>query len=129
MESIINPNEVIGLTYLATPFFHENTIIMERRFGVINQVAAELIKQREYVFSPISHSYPIAKLGGLPTDWDYWQHFCILTLKFCTKLTVVMQDGWRQSKGVTEELKIAQTMNMPITYYQLPEALFAWSHT
>lgn len=118
-----------GLTYLATPFFHENPVIMERRFEVVNQIAAELMKQREHVFSPISHSYPIAKLGGLPKDWNYWQSFCIHTLKFCTKLSVVMQDGWRQSKGVTEELKIAQTMNMPITYITIPEELFAYSHT
>ena len=44
------------LVYLALPF----TAHPEKSFEIANKVAAKLMEQGVIVFSPISHSYPIA---------------------------------------------------------------------
>jgi hypothetical protein len=68
-----------------------------------------------YVYSPISHSHPIAQYG-LPLDWDYWQGFDRIMLGHCNKLVIVMADGWGESKGIKAEILEAQRMGIKIDY-------------
>lgn len=109
-----------GMTYLATPFMHPDPLVQERRFLVINHVASEMMRRGEHVFSPISHCFPIAKAGGLPRDWEFWQHYCRLTLSNCTRMLVIKQPGWEESVGVKNETKIAQELGIPVAYQDPP---------
>ena len=69
-----------------------------------------------YVFSPISHTHPIAEAGSLPTGWEFWEAYDNIMLSRCTKLIVLMLDGWKESKGVAAEIKIAEKLGIPIVY-------------
>lgn len=111
-----------SLIYLAAPYSHPDPAVMDRRFHEINAVAAQLMQSGEFIFSPISHTHPIAMAGGLPTGWDFWEKYDRAILSACCEVRVLMLDGWRESRGVTAEIAIAIKLGLPVTYIDLPAA-------
>lgn len=104
--------------YLAIPYFgNEKTSFIKA-----NQKAAELMKSGHIVFSPISHSHPIAIQCGLPGDYEFWAEFDYSFLEWCDELWVYCLTGWKQSKGVAAEIKIAKKLNKPIQYIAIRES-------
>lgn len=108
------------MIYLATPYNHTDPAIRVARFDAVNKVAAELMRDGLHVFSPISHSHPIALVGDLPKGWEYWAVYDRTMLGICDALVVLMLDGWMESIGVNAEIAIAKEMGLPITY-MVPE--------
>ena len=102
--------------YLATPYTHINHHIMVARFKMVNKVAAKLMADGKYIFSPISHTHPIAEAGELPRGWDYWEGYDRRILLTCTKIMVLKLPGWETSTGVQAEIKIGKELNIPIEY-------------
>lgn len=105
-----------GLIYLAAPYSHKDRSVMVERFLRINKVAAKLMERKAFVFSPISHTHPIADAGTLPRGWEFWEEYDTIMISRCTGMFVLTIDGWQESKGVTAEIKIAQKLGLPIDY-------------
>ena len=101
--------------YLATPYTGTKAE-QQQRFEVVNTVAARLMGEGILVFSPISHTHPIALAGDLPKGWDFWKEYDLTFIEWCDELWVLMQDGWQDSTGVTAERKLAREMGKPIMY-------------
>jgi hypothetical protein len=110
---------VKDLIYLAIPYYHVTPSVRLGRFELANRVAAQLMNEGKFVFSPISHGHPIALVGDLPLDWTYWQEYCNIMLRCCTKLLVIKAKGWDVSRGVTEEIKIATELGLSIEYVEI----------
>lgn len=104
------------LTYLAGPYSHADKDMEVFRFEILNQVAAKLMRQGKMVFSPISHSHPIALSSKLPTDWKFWKQFATSYLMCSKELYVTMLPGWKESVGVTAEIEFARNAKMRIYY-------------
>ena len=111
LESIVRP-----LLYLAVPYSHPSPEIRAERFRAANRAAGKLMADGHHVFSPISHTHPIAEVCELPKGWDYWEAFDRAYLQCCHKLIVLTLDGWMDSIGVTEEIRIAQEMGVPVEF-------------
>ena len=109
------------LVYLSVPYTHVDKNVVLNRFEMVNRIAAHLMKRGETVFSPISQNHPIATQCGLPVEWEYWEKFDRDFLSCCHKLYVLMLDGWRESKGVQAEIKIASELCMDIEYLEVVE--------
>ena len=107
------------LIYLAVPYSHSSADVREARFKSANKAAAQLMRAGLYVFSPISHTHPIALAGDLPLGWEYWQNYDRAILQICRKLVVLQLEGWLQSKGILEEIKIAEEMGIPVEFLRL----------
>jgi nucleoside 2-deoxyribosyltransferase len=103
------------MIYLASPYSHVDPAVREQRFTIATRVAAKLIRAGHQVFSPISHSHPIAS-NGVPTDWTFWKAFDRRMLEACDELIVLMLDGWRESRGVQAEINLAIKLGKPIRY-------------
>ncbi len=71
-----------------------------------------------HVFSPISHTHPIACVGDLPKSWEFWEAYDRVILAACCKVMVLMLDGWKESVGVQTEIKIAQELGLPVEYIE-----------
>ena len=110
------------MIYLATPYTHRDRAVMLARFRAVNKAAAQLMAQGLNVFSPISHSHPIAEAGALPTTWDFWEKYDREVLKCCSQVIVLMLDGWKESKGVTAEVQIAEGLGI-VVRYAMPDAI------
>ena len=104
------------MIYLACPYSHPDPAVREQRFDAVNKAAARLMADGRHVFSPISHTHPIALVGELPLGWDYWQEYDRIMLAACSEVIVLILDGWQQSKGVQGEIAIARDMGLPISY-------------
>lgn len=90
--------------------------VKEDRFNKINTVAAKLFKQEYTVFSPISHSHPIAISNDLAGNIEFWLEHDLKMLERCDILFVLMLEGWKESTGVQHEINFAKGKNMPIVY-------------
>jgi hypothetical protein len=99
--------------YLACPYSDPDPNVRQHRFDIVNKFAARLMKERLTVFSPISHTHPIAQYG-LPLGWDFWEHFDREFLFMCRVMIVLTINGWVESKGVGQEVRIFKSMKRSI---------------
>ena len=102
--------------YLATPYTHTDRKVMNYRFKKINYIAGMLMKKNIAVFSPISHTHPIAVAYGLPKCWEFWKKYDSLFIGWCDELWVYTANGWKESIGVEEEIKLAYKMDKVVRY-------------
>ena len=101
------------MIYLASPYSHPDPAVRERRFRDACRAAAALLRSGRAVFSPIAHSHPLVA-HGLPTDWSFWEWQDREHLARCDEVMVLMLDGWEESVGVREEIRIAREMDKPV---------------
>jgi hypothetical protein len=111
------------LVYLAVPYSHPDPRVQEQRFLAVNKVAAKLMLEGVCVFSPISHTHPIAQAGEMPKGWEFWARYDFEILSKCRKLIVLKLGGWDKSVGVTAEIKLATELGLEIEYLE-PHPLF-----
>ena len=118
-------NEII---YLACPYAHPDTAVRDWRYNTACRTAAQLIKQGYAVFSPLSHSLPIAKSGDLPDiDTGFWLKQDLLFLRLCGKVFVLTLPGWEESTGVRAEIAEAKKRNIPVMFIDREEITCATS--
>jgi hypothetical protein len=109
---------VIGeLVYLAAPYSHPDPDIREARFQAVNRHAAAMMAAGVFVFSPISHTHPIAEAGALPLGWDFWEAYDRAMISRCSRVAVLTLDGWRESVGVTAEIRIAGELGLDVEFH------------
>jgi len=104
------------LIYLAGPYSHPDEAVRLSRFHALNKMAGKMMSLGAFVYSPISHTHPIAMDGSLPLGWDFWGQYDRVILECCSKLVVYKLIGWEDSKGVAAEIKIAKELGLPIEY-------------
>ena len=109
------------MIYLACPYTHPDADIRALRFEKANQVAAKLIWGGKIVYSPISHTHPIAMAGKLPLDWAYWQSLDEFYIRICDEVIVLMLHGWKESHGIQREIAITEALGKPINYMEPEE--------
>jgi len=103
--------------YLAIPY----SGIEEESFLVANKITAQLMQKGHIVFSPISHNHCLAVNHNLPKGWEFWKEVDTCFIEWCDELYVVelLKDGQNKilnSKGVTAEMIIANTLDKPIHF-------------
>lgn len=64
--------------------------------------------------SPMVMGYPLLPYKNKAATWDEWKDVCISLMQICSELVVFKFSGWEKSTGVTEEIKFAKSMNIPI---------------
>ena len=75
------------LTYLASPYSHEDYAVETHRFTKVCQAAAHFIGQGLIVFSPISMSHPIHENSpDLDGSWETWSRQDYTFLDFSTQV-------------------------------------------
>lgn len=102
-----------GLTYIAQPYSHDDPAMREWRYQQALKAAAKLMLQGRTVFSPIAHTHPIERETGKQSH-EFWLLQDIAVLRHAAKLVVLMLPGWKDSKGVAEEIAVARANKIPI---------------
>lgn len=106
------------LTYLASPYTHDNRQVILERTRQAEIAAAKLMMKGHVVFSPIAHSHAIAEHIGNHVDGSFWQKQDEPYLRFCDRMVVLTLPGWEQSKGVTYEIAVARERGIPIEFME-----------
>lgn len=94
------------LTYMASPYSHEDKAVREDRYVNACKAAAFLMRYTgDAVFCPIAHSHPIAEYGKLDCmDHDFWLKQDFGILRHSNEFCAVLLDGWENSRGMYMEL-------------------------
>jgi len=104
------------LLYLASPYTHADESVMEKRHLETCYAARDMMTEWRNVYSPILHNHFMAKMGGLPVDFDYWMNVDFDMIKRCDALVVLMLDGWEDSKGIKAEVDFATSIGLKVHY-------------
>lgn len=110
------------LIYLASPYSDNDESVIGKRFADVCLAAGALLKLGHHIFSPIAHCHPIAVMGGIRGDFDWWEQYDHALIDHCDEVWVLMLDGWRSSKGVTKEIAYAIRTGKPVRWV-FPETL------
>lgn len=105
------------MIYIASPYTSALVGVQEERFSQALQFTIACAKERLPVYSPIVYWHPLAKLGQLPTDADYWHATNMSFLRKADVVFLLALTGWDQSKGVQTELKVAKILGLPVVKY------------
>lgn len=112
--------ELNKVIYLSVPY---TKIDHELSFDISNKVAARLMAEGNTVFSPISHSHPIAQYipSKLRESHRFWMSQDMPILSICDELIIVVikdkgMDFIKDSVGCNEELHYANEHGIPVTY-------------
>jgi len=103
------------LIYLASPYSGNPAERLNRAIAII-KIAGKLIKKGLTIYSPIVNYHSINPQINLPSDWRFWQKHDRIILSRCDELWVCMLDGWKESKGVAAEIKIAKEFKIPVQF-------------
>jgi hypothetical protein len=109
------------MLYLASPYSHPDPLEMEYRYEQACKVTAHFLRLSFVVYSPIVHCHQLAKEFSLPTDFLFWQKFCLAMLNKADGLWVLQLDGWQTSKGVNAEIIHAVNSDIPVVYVDMDE--------
>jgi hypothetical protein len=113
--------------FLACPYGHADTAIVEQRFGVSNLVAAKIIEGGGAVFSQVSMSHPINKeFGHLDKAGisRVWAPVDAVFMEAMDELIVVDIDGWKESSGVAREIEFFKERGRRVSLWSEVEAEF-----
>lgn len=102
--------------YLASPYTNDDKKIVEFRVKKTNKAAAELMSQGHIVFSPISHSHHMAMENDMPTTFEFWKKQNHAFIDWCDGVYILELQGWKESKGVADEMEYAIKTGKPIYY-------------
>ncbi|MEX0718072.1 MAG: DUF1937 family protein [Planctomycetaceae bacterium] len=109
------------MIYLAAPYSDSDPSVREQRFDAVCRAVAALKRSGIAVFAPIIHGRPLVA-HGLPTDWSCWESFDREFLAGCDELVVLMLDGWRNSRGVREEIRMAGDLGKAVRFLDPADA-------
>lgn len=102
--------------YLGSPYTHSDPNVMEERYLAACLKTSQLAKEGYYVYSPIVHWHPIAKLYGLPRDWEFWQKVDRESIQLMDQVWILRLEGWSASIGLDNEILIAKEFNKPYIF-------------
>jgi hypothetical protein len=102
--------------YLASPYTHEDPAIMEERYLAVCLKASQLINEGHFVYSPIAHWHPIAKLYDLPRDWNFWKKMDRKAISILDEVWILKLEGWSTSIGLGNEVLIARELHKPYIF-------------
>ena|ERR1700722_17277996 len=107
------------IIYLACPYTHAESEVMEERYKSATSAAAKLIEKGHVVFSPITMTHPIDKIlakDKVSLGSKYWIDFDELFMSVCSKMIVLMVEGWKESEGIQREIEYFQARGREVTY-------------
>lgn len=108
------------LTYLACPYSHSDPAVRQDRYHAANEATAALIRAYKWnVFSPITHSHPLALLG-LDGDWGYWERIDTDYLKMSSRIVILTVPGWKTSVGIRHERALAKQFGAELVFMSRP---------
>lgn len=117
-----------SLLYIASPYSKYPGGI-QKAFEDVCRLTARLVRNGVRVYSPIAHTHPIAIHGGLnPFDHSLWLPFDESLMRVSQALLVAKMEGWQESDGVNEEIKIFERDGKQIHYLE-PNSLLIRSDT
>jgi hypothetical protein len=112
--------------YLASPYTHTDKVVVQERFEETEQCLAWLLGMKVWAYSPIVHCHALATKRSLPTDYKFWLDYNHAMILGSNGILVLCMEGWRESKGVQEEIKFARSNHLFIRHISPVNGTFSF---
>lgn len=106
----------MSFLYLATPYSKWKGGI-DSAYQLACRETARLLKAGIHVYSPIAHTHGVAIHGGIdPLSHAIWLAADRPMMEAAAGLIVLRAEGWEDSYGIAEEVKVFRAAGKPILY-------------
>jgi hypothetical protein len=105
------------LIYLAAPYGDSNPAVTQTRMDAVTYELADLASKGLVAFSPLLMHFCFDRGVELPSDYRFWQNYCLTILEKSDQLIVLQLPGWLESLGVRDEISFARDKGIPIFYH------------
>jgi len=110
--------------YLASPFSDPDPKVREQRYLQTIE-AVEILRQKGvYVYSPIIHWYEVSKRYNLDYDFETWRELNHEIIDKLDGIIVLCINGWKESKGVYDEINKLRRYNKRHSLYKPKELMY-----
>lgn len=91
---------------------------MKERTDLATQKAAEIMQKGYNVFSPLTHSDPVADYISEENrvSHDFWLKIDFDIIKRCDELWVYCLPGWDRSYGISQEIVFAKNNDITVRF-------------
>ena len=94
-----------------------NARIEQSRYEAALKATAFGIRKGHTVYSPIVHGYHVERVFRIGGNWHTWARHSTDMLRRASVLGILTLHDWEESEGITAELELAQTLNIPVRHY------------
>ena len=104
------------ILYIACPYTHPNATVRFHRKEAATSCAAVLASAGYVVFSPITQGHQLFDYlpPALSQSHEFWMSQCLPMLDRADALFLLPFKGWRESRGVREELRVCAASGAPV---------------
>ena len=105
--------------YVCSPYSDPDPDVMRLRYQRVCKIAAELMEEYPgyMFFSPIAHSYGIAKYGNVPGDHKAWEEIDKAWIDWADEVWIADMPGRLVSVGIMDfEIPYAQDSGKPVIW-------------
>lgn len=111
----------MSFTYIASPYTHADPGVRVERYLETEKFLHFCLANGDWAYSPIVHCHALGLHHQLPHTFEFWMEFNHTFMRAAHALYVLCLDGWRESKGVMDEISFAKELNQPTFYAVLTD--------
>jgi len=111
--------QTMQISYLASPYSSPSPALRRARYIAAVVATKELMQQGKVVYSPIVHWHMQTTMFDLPFDYLTWKGQNDPMMDVSGELLILQIEGWKESKGVQNEIQVFKNNNKPISNYWL----------
>ena len=106
------------MIYIAGPYWDPNPDVIEQRMKVVYAVIADLCEGGHHPITPML-MHAVVKEHNLPNDFEFWGALSLKLLGKCSSMYVLELPGWKNSKGLTAEIKFCKEHDIPVVHLKV----------
>jgi hypothetical protein len=102
--------------YLAAPYTDPDPKVVQSRMHEVHLALARYASEGHAIFTPLLMHHCLNVGIDLPSDFSFWERYCMAFLAKSDYLLVLCLPGWETSKGVQREIEEAKKLKIPIIH-------------
>ena len=103
------------MIYLASPYTHDDPAVRHDRYWQATLCTAHFARAGIAIYCPIHYGHTLSTTHtGIPKTHEYWMSVCLPILRGAERLYVLTLPGWKESRGIKEELDEAEERNLHV---------------
>ena len=107
------------MIYLASPYTHDDPAIKHSRYRQASLCTAHFARIGISIFSPIHYGHTLSTMHErIPHTHEYWMTVCLPILRGAERIYVLTIPGWKESKGIRDELDEGEKLELPVVFVQ-----------
>jgi len=111
------------LLYIAHPYYHDNPMVMLERYEAVCEACYLMLSSGYKPVSTVMMWHPVKKKFNLEFCEPMIMQTCLCLLITCDMLVVLTLPGWKESKGVQEEVTWARELKLPVRYVSVKDLI------